>query len=200
MSARERRSVAMSVLAPTAGERRGDGPARSSACTSGSITVDHKRLGIMYVAAGLVFFVIAGLEASLMRLQLAWSGLQIVPPGDLQPALHHARHDHGVPGRHPDRVRLRQLPRAAHDRRARPRLSAAQRLRVLGLPLRRAAAPLQLHRRRRALRRGLGPRRRLVRLRAAHEPRLHAGQCHRLLEPRHPRHRHRHHRDRGSTW
>src|SRR5262245_60495598 len=44
------------------------------------VTVDHKRLGIMYVATGLVFLVIAGLEASTMRLQLAWSGLHIVPP------------------------------------------------------------------------------------------------------------------------
>ena len=34
----------------------------------------------MYVVSGLVFFVIAGLEASLMRLQLAWPGLHIVPP------------------------------------------------------------------------------------------------------------------------
>src|SRR5262245_3937632 len=44
------------------------------------VTVDHKRLGIMYVATGIVFLVIAGLEASTMRLQLAWSGLHIVPP------------------------------------------------------------------------------------------------------------------------
>src|SRR5215475_802786 len=44
------------------------------------VTVDHKRLGIMYVATGLVFLVIAGLEASMMRLQLAWSGLHVVPP------------------------------------------------------------------------------------------------------------------------
>jgi len=44
------------------------------------VTVDHKRLGIMYIVSGLVFFVIAGLEASLMRLQLAWPGLHIVPP------------------------------------------------------------------------------------------------------------------------
>ena len=33
-------------------------------------TVDHKRLGIMYVVSGLVFLVVAGLEASAMRLQL----------------------------------------------------------------------------------------------------------------------------------
>ena len=35
------------------------------------VTTDHKKLGLMYVGAGLVFFVIAGLLASAMRLQLA---------------------------------------------------------------------------------------------------------------------------------
>src|SRR5215467_2497035 len=44
------------------------------------VTVDHKRLGIMYVTVGLLFFVIAGIEASMMRLQLAWPGLHVVPP------------------------------------------------------------------------------------------------------------------------
>src|SRR5215510_2968756 len=44
------------------------------------VTVDHKRLGIMYVTVGLLFLVIAGIEASMMRLQLAWPGLHIVPP------------------------------------------------------------------------------------------------------------------------
>jgi cytochrome c oxidase subunit 1 len=34
-------------------------------------TVDHKKIGIMYGAAGLVFFVIGGIEALLIRLQLA---------------------------------------------------------------------------------------------------------------------------------
>src|SRR5437660_950201 len=43
------------------------------------VTVDHKRLGIMYVVTGLVFLVIGGIEASLMRLQLAWPGLTLVP-------------------------------------------------------------------------------------------------------------------------
>jgi cytochrome c oxidase subunit 1 len=33
-------------------------------------TVDHKKLGIMYIASGLIFFVIAGLMATLMRIQL----------------------------------------------------------------------------------------------------------------------------------
>jgi cytochrome c oxidase subunit 1 len=44
------------------------------------VTVDHKRLGIMYVVTGILFMVVAGLEASAMRLQLAWSGLHVVPP------------------------------------------------------------------------------------------------------------------------
>jgi cytochrome c oxidase subunit 1 len=35
-----------------------------------AITVDHKRLGIMYVLAALLFFVVGGLEAAAMRLQL----------------------------------------------------------------------------------------------------------------------------------
>ncbi|RKJ70477.1 cytochrome ubiquinol oxidase subunit I, partial [Butyricicoccus sp. 1XD8-22] len=33
-------------------------------------TVDHKKLGIMYFLAGLLFFAIAGFEALLMRIQL----------------------------------------------------------------------------------------------------------------------------------
>jgi cytochrome c oxidase subunit 1 len=35
------------------------------------VTVDHKRLGIMYICTGLAFLLIAGVEASLIRLQLA---------------------------------------------------------------------------------------------------------------------------------
>ena len=34
------------------------------------VTVDHKRLGIMYIGMGLVFLLVAGLEAALIRLQL----------------------------------------------------------------------------------------------------------------------------------
>jgi cytochrome c oxidase subunit 1 len=35
------------------------------------VTVDHKKLGLMYIMYGLFFFVVAGSEASLMRIQLA---------------------------------------------------------------------------------------------------------------------------------
>jgi cytochrome c oxidase subunit 1 len=44
------------------------------------VTVDHKRLGIMYVVAGLAFFLIAGLEAGVIRWQLAVAGNTIVSP------------------------------------------------------------------------------------------------------------------------
>jgi len=34
-------------------------------------TVDHKKLGVLYISSGLIFFVVAGCMAALMRLQLA---------------------------------------------------------------------------------------------------------------------------------
>jgi cytochrome c oxidase subunit I len=44
------------------------------------VTVDHKRLGLMYIGGGLFFFVIAGLQATTMRLQLALPDNHLVPP------------------------------------------------------------------------------------------------------------------------
>ena len=43
-------------------------------------TSDHKKLGVMYVTAGLIFFLIGGFEASMMRWQLSWPGLNVVGP------------------------------------------------------------------------------------------------------------------------
>jgi cytochrome c oxidase subunit I len=43
-------------------------------------TVDHKRLGLMYVVTALVFLIIAGLMAMVMRLQLAFPNNHIVGP------------------------------------------------------------------------------------------------------------------------
>src|SRR5437879_13592898 len=73
----------MSVLADTMASRRGAGAHRPwlAVLHDWVVTVDHKRLGVMYVLSGLVFLVVAGLEASAIRLQLAWSGLHVVPPG-----------------------------------------------------------------------------------------------------------------------
>jgi cytochrome c oxidase subunit I len=44
------------------------------------VTVDHKRLGLMYIGGGLFFFVIAGLQAVTIRLQLAFPSNHLVPP------------------------------------------------------------------------------------------------------------------------
>src|SRR5882672_4102228 len=43
-------------------------------------TVDHKRLGLMYVVTALAFLVIAGLMAMVMRLQLAFPNSHVVGP------------------------------------------------------------------------------------------------------------------------
>ncbi len=43
-------------------------------------TVDHKKVGIMYVLMSLVFLVIAGIEALLMRWQLFWPRSEFVGP------------------------------------------------------------------------------------------------------------------------
>jgi len=72
----------MSVLAPAMSSPEAAGGRRAllERLHDWVVTVDHKRLGIMYVVAGLGFLVIAGAEASMMRLQLAWPGLHIVSP------------------------------------------------------------------------------------------------------------------------
>src|SRR5215510_3803346 len=44
------------------------------------VTVDHKRLGLMYVLYGILFMVIAGLEATAMRIQLAVPNNHFVSP------------------------------------------------------------------------------------------------------------------------
>lgn len=43
-------------------------------------TVDHKRLGLLYIGSGLLFFVIAGLEASAIRAQLAFANSDLLGP------------------------------------------------------------------------------------------------------------------------
>src|SRR3974390_3631686 len=44
------------------------------------VTVDHKKLGLMYITYGLLFFVVAGVEATLMRIQLAVPNNHFLPP------------------------------------------------------------------------------------------------------------------------
>ena len=44
------------------------------------VTVDHKKLGLMYIMYALIFLVIGGLEATLIRIQLAAPNLHIISP------------------------------------------------------------------------------------------------------------------------
>src|SRR5262245_19757990 len=44
------------------------------------VTVDHKRLGLMYILYGILFLVVAGLEATAMRIQLALPSNHFVSP------------------------------------------------------------------------------------------------------------------------
>ena len=70
----------MSAVAPIehATEHAGHDEARGA--FSWVATVDHKRIGILYLVTALVFFVIGGCEALLMRLQLARPGSTLVGP------------------------------------------------------------------------------------------------------------------------
>ena len=43
-------------------------------------TVDHKKIGVLYIALNFFFFILAGVMALVIRTQLAWSNLKIVDP------------------------------------------------------------------------------------------------------------------------
>jgi cytochrome c oxidase subunit 1 len=69
------------------GEQEGAGPERPplvDVLHGWVTTVDHKRIGILYILSALVFLVIAGTEATLMRLQLVLPGLELFGPGTMR--------------------------------------------------------------------------------------------------------------------
>ena len=41
-------------------------------------TVDHKKIGIMYILVSIVFLLVGGAEALLMRMQLLWPGAKVI--------------------------------------------------------------------------------------------------------------------------
>ena len=108
--------------------------------TSWITTTDHKKIGIMYLVTVLVFFLLGGVEALLMRIQLGDAGQHVPDAREVQPDLHHARDDDDLPGRRAGVGGLRELPAAADDRRARRRLPAPERVVVLDVPVRRPRA------------------------------------------------------------
>ena len=44
------------------------------------VTTDHKRIGILYILTSVVFLVLSGLMALVMRLQLAQANADIIGP------------------------------------------------------------------------------------------------------------------------
>lgn len=76
----------MAVLQrPTAGTPDFSGglfkrPTSTTGIISWITTIDHKRLGILYFISALFFFVVGGVEALLIRTQLAAADLQILDP------------------------------------------------------------------------------------------------------------------------
>ncbi len=70
-------SVIARGQALSAGEQR----SHASSMLTWISTVDHKKIGIMYLLASLVFFLAGGIEALLMRVQLAIPGNSFLSPG-----------------------------------------------------------------------------------------------------------------------
>ena len=97
-------------------------------------TTDHKRIGILYLFASLAFFGAGGVEALLDPHPAHHARQHPAGPAGLRRAVHDARGDDDLPLRHPDLHRgVRQLPAAAHDRRARHGVPAHERAVVLDL-------------------------------------------------------------------
>jgi cytochrome c oxidase subunit 1/cytochrome c oxidase subunit I+III len=65
--------------APTLRLAKARGPA--SSMLTWVATVDHKKIGIMYLVVSLIFFLAGGVEALLMRIQLAIPGNSFLSPG-----------------------------------------------------------------------------------------------------------------------
>ena len=66
---------------PAPPERVGEEPGSLTGIVQELVyTVDHKKLGLMYIGSGLVFFVVAGVMATLMRMQLFFPSSKFLEP------------------------------------------------------------------------------------------------------------------------
>ena len=152
----------------------------------------------MYIGYGILFLVIGGLEATIMRIQLAVPHNHFVSPQTFNRLFTmHGTTMVFLVGM-PIAVRVRQLSGAADDRRARHGVPAAERLQLLDERSRRHHPLLQLHRRQRSVRRGQRSRRGLVRLCAADLAGVLGRAQHRLLDHRLAGQRLRQHRHRAQ--
>ena len=67
-------------MATAAPELTADRPPLTAALHEWVVTVDHKKIGIMYVVMAIAFLLLAGLEAVLIRMQLFFPRLDFLPP------------------------------------------------------------------------------------------------------------------------
>ena len=74
-------------------------PARRAGWIDWVTTTDHKKIGILYFFTTVFFFLLGGVEALLMRIQLGSADSTFLDADDLQPAVHDARHDDDLPVR-----------------------------------------------------------------------------------------------------
>jgi len=80
-------------------------------------TVDHKIIGKRYLATAMVFLFIGGIEALIMRLQLARPE-RATRAGDVQPIFHNPRHDDDLLVRLTDSLRFANFLITPDDRSA----------------------------------------------------------------------------------
>ena len=108
------------------------------------VTTDHKRIGILYISTSARLLRPRGAHVTRVP-AAALAGERGRPePRPLQRADHDPRHGDGVPRRRPAHGRLRELPRATHDRRPGCRLPAVERAFLLALRPRRRRADAEL--------------------------------------------------------
>ncbi len=155
------------------------------------VTVDHKKLGLMYIGTALIFLVVSGSMAGIIRMQLAVPNNDLVSPQVFNRlfTMHGTAMVFlvGMPIIAGLMNYLVPLMIGARDM-AFPRLNAfGYWMFLFGGP----AALFQLSGRARLVGARLGAGCRLVRLRAAHRARFLAGPQHRLLDSRPVRQRHR---------
>ena len=123
-------------------------PLQGSAFSRILRTTDAKQIGLMYLVTSFIFFLVGGFMALLMRAELARPGLQFLSLEQYNQLFTMHGTDHAAVLRHADRLRLRELHRAAADRRPRRLVPPAQRAGLLAVRVRRHARRSSASRRR----------------------------------------------------
>ena len=107
-------------------------------------TVDHKKIGLMYIAYALMFLAHRGLRSGVDTDSACSSQQSLCVAAGFQPTVHDAWHDDGVLRGDADPVWVRKLSRAAHDWRTGHGVSAVECVQLLDIGVWWFIAVLQL--------------------------------------------------------